>query len=73
MLLYAGHVEAMTALGGAYDEGTGTEIDRTIAFEWFKTASSHGDASASYMLGWFVPNPPADPGQPSQCFHAQVL
>jgi TPR repeat protein len=47
-----GHVEAMTAIGGAYDEGTGTDVDRTIAFEWFRRASSLGDASAAYMLGW---------------------
>jgi len=44
----------MTALGGAYDEGSGTDVDRTMAFEWFKAASALGDESASYMLGWSV-------------------
>ena len=45
-----GNVEAMSALGSCYQQGIGTEINESKAFEWYKKAAYLGNPSAMNLV-----------------------
>jgi TPR repeat protein len=41
-----GYIQAMRALGAAYESGSGVDVDKAEALKWYKKAAALGDSYA---------------------------
>lgn len=46
-----GNLDAMSALGGGYYFGNGTEVNKDLAFKWINKSANQGHIDSMMILG----------------------